>query len=298
MRDVEIGPGQTVDLGTATLTPEDSQVPGYVLVELATAYHGVTDLFTNPKNEGGLDAGTQAQQIVKEYFTGVGVPQQYVDGSQVLYTSQIANWTLNQINTFDSYQYVVSTSENPSVAINNPSEVDSFRSDPTTSKALEATLTKIINSGLANLAIVQRWVAPYETSGSISAPLSLDLPTVMGELGLTGWQDVTMRTEAAESSETNHWEFSGNGEAEFLAGGVGVGGRLLETLDNRVLTGTLRLFINCSGTVTVVPSFYVTVQDTFDFNPLPPINNVNIGVYIPVVSLASLEGLGLTSRLM
>ena len=179
--------------------------------------------------------------------------------------------------------------ENPSITIDNQDEVDDFRFDPTTSKALEATLKKIIDSGLPNLQIVHNWFENYETSGTLPGPLSLNLQLVMKELGLSGWQDVTKGTEAAESNETNQWEFSDNGEAEFLAGGVGVGGRLTETLDNRVLTGTLRLFINCSGTVTVVPSFYVTVQDNFDFNPPPPIQEVNIGVYLPVLDLASLN---------
>jgi len=291
---VQIAAGQTVNLGTILLTPEDSEVYGMDLSYLYYAYIGVTGMFANWQTTG--KSGPQASDIVQEYFTGVGAPTQYTDMStgSILYTNQIATWNPRSINVNDLYEYSISSRENPSYPINNSTDVGYFQTDPTTAKALQATLAMIINSGLKNLPEVQAWVNAYEMSGTIPHPLSIDVQDAMTRLGLAGWQDVTKGTEAAESPATNYWEFSDNGEAEFLAGGVGVGGAL-PTLDNRVITGTLTLYINCSGQVTVVPSFYVTIQDTFDFDPPPPFYKVNIGVLLPVLELYDLERLGLTS---
>ena len=61
--------------------------------------------------------------------------------------------------------------------------------------ALQATLNKIITSGLKDQPEVQDWLKPFESSGTIPAPLTLDLTDIMVKLGLDGWDYVTMNTD-------------------------------------------------------------------------------------------------------
>ena len=130
------------------------------------------------------------------------------------------------------------------------------------------TLQQIVSHGLQNLPAVQSWLNPFETSGTLPMPLTLDVAATMmnSQINLNSWQTVLQGSPAGKSLA-----ILGGGVASFLAGGVGSGGpppaNANNSPDERIVNGSLKLSLACDGTVTVTADFQVTVQDTFDFDP-------------------------------
>ena len=261
LSNVVIGPGQTLDLGTVPLTPNDPEASVTFLALKATAQLSVASYFLI----GG--AGDSAKQVVGEYFNGPGIS------------------TINSVGPV-SYNYTPSTDVNPSVTITG-SDLASFRTNSTTRTALETTLQKIgseLEKVPSTLPQLQGVLDSFKTSGCNASPVAItwDVAELMPALKLGSWMDVTLNKYGESSYGPSPevvrqmWEW-GNGTsadggvAANLAGGVGLGGAppayATNSDDDRVLSGKVTLVINPNGTSNLIGTFTVTVHDTFDFKP-------------------------------
>jgi hypothetical protein len=271
--DVQIGQGQTVDLGVVQLSPID---PVASAIDLALKNTWSVSLLGYLNTYGaGTSATNSARQVVGEYLFGQGVASPF--------QTAFPNYT-------PGTSYTDSTNPNPLVNITDPTDVDSFQSSPTTKNALQQTLNQIINNGLQNLKAVTEWLKPYTTNGTIPPNLTLPLIPVMDALGLASWQLVLEGSPAA-----GYWDYtiSSSPIAALLAGGVGSGGaapsNAASTPDNRLINGSLVLSLACNGKITVTPYFSVYINDTFDFDPASW-----YATLLTLGGLAHLEGLDMT----
>jgi hypothetical protein len=273
---VQIGQGQTVNLGAVQLAPVDPVASAIDVGLRNTWFYAIASTFLNE-----FHCGSDAARIISEYFTGPGVASPF----RVL-------GMVTDSNYLPGSNYSYSTVPNDHVTIQDQTDVKSFRDNSSTKDALETTLL-LIDIGLEDLPEVQSWLRPFKNNGTIPPPLDMDVPTVMDELSLSQWQDVEEGSPAAD-----FWHFQGlrpqDAIANFLAGGVGSGGSpppvAVDAPDNRIITGSLKLEVSCDGTVTVTPDFHVAVNDTFDFAPASLIAGI-----FSLGTLAHLEGLDMTA---
>jgi hypothetical protein len=289
LTNVTIAAGQTVDLGTVTLTPPDPDDPA--LAAQKAADQALIDFYGQQH-----DFGPQFQQIVDQYFNGLGTSKD---------------------------PFNPSGQANPSVQLTGK-DAETFQNAPQTAQALEATLA-VIGQNIQNYPAVQEAMQKLQNCYSQPITIALAVPGLMANLGLSQWQKVT-----PDSPPTAKylWQYQDGSEAAFLAGGVGHGGppppNATPSNDTRTIDGIVYVEIQPDGSGTLTGDFDVKIHDTFDFNTLvdggaglgPLFNpglvqyvknggnqefnpaNLNVGsiaVLAAVLHLSSLESLGLTA---
>jgi hypothetical protein len=258
MSNVQIGAGQTLNLGSLQLTPIDPVAPAVELILKSEAYFATLGMFS------AKGAGSDAFQILNSYFGGVG-------------TSTVAA-------VFGpNFGYVPSAVPNPSVTITDSADVQAFAKNEVTKTALEATLKmigdvlqrKINANNLDDLPEIKAAMERLRGTSCSSDPIvvsGLKVEELMPNLGLQKWMDVTMEPSKRSPDDVlKMWNYATNGVSTLIAGGVGQGGappgNAVQSYDDRLLSGTIELTIPPNGKAELMGKFSVALHDTFDFDP-------------------------------
>jgi len=271
---VQIGQGQTVNLGSVSLSPVDPIAPVGLLALKLAAYDGVALVLAK------AGAGASAWQVFQEYFNGQGTA------------------TTTASNVPGAYSYTPSTVPNSPVTITG-SDLAAFQNSSVTHNALQMTLEKIASAIQSDPpSDLQPILAALKKAGCDAQAVekTWNVEELMPELELGNWMFVSM---ASDDDVRAMWDF-GNTDAAGaiaaqLAGGVGEGGpppaNADSSLDTRSISGTVTLKIAPNGSATLTGKFMVTVNDTFDFAPggLGPIVTINSNIQALDKNLSNLE---------
>ncbi len=267
INNLQVGAGQTVDLGLIQLTPVDPFISPDFLSLKSFLQSQAEALVAKSAANQQTPVSQEVMQILQDYFSGIGVAK--------VNPTPIIDSTHESID----FAYTTSLVANPLVTIDDQSDLAAFANDSQTQQALKMTLQQIASGLQANPGAdkdVQDAIDALKNAGCDASPQTVPLAVqkIMPELGLGNWMEVTQDPGSPYGPSPDPvllmWRYQNSGILSAIAGGVGTGGAPpanagLITYDNRILSGNLTLTISPNGSATLQGSFNVNINDTFDF---------------------------------